>query len=133
MAAAHAAPAEVPQRPRVRLRVKTPAPPLLFQPPARITQPLSDPTDDDAWIDRAVEAMQDLEQIEASHQFEQHEAELEAADMQAFEDWMSGAEPFAAHLPSARPSAELLCGAEPLAAHTCRRAWSPCSVRAIPW
>ena len=72
--------------------------------------------DEDEWIDRAVrcrtwmqarEAFQDLD----AEAYEEAYDEVLAADWQAFEDYMSGAELSAAHSSSA-------CGAEPWAAHT---------------
>ena len=100
----------MPQRPRVRLRVKTSVPPLLVQPHAQISDLQRDGMDKEEWIERSVEARAAMLDLDAEA-YEEAYDEHYAAEWQAFEDYISGAELSAAHSSSA-------CGAEPWAAHT---------------
>jgi len=66
--------------------------------------------DENEWIDRSLEDFQAMQDLDAEADGEAYDEHL-AAEWQAFEDYMSGAELSAAHSSSA-------CGAEPWAAHT---------------
>jgi hypothetical protein len=66
--------------------------------------------DENEWIDRSLEDFQAMQDLDAEADAEAYDEHL-AAEWQAFEDYMSGAELSAAHSSSA-------CGAEPWAAHT---------------